>query len=230
MLTRLRDNYQYTSTVVVAPTVNLRLPVLRVLITHPMKKAAGVQFMISPTVRRQTLPPTLFANFPMTSVSPIIFSSTKAPNQTGLHPKARPPPIPLIKDNLQLKDYQANPTLPTLTTHFPFHIGLTWDTVCLKVYHSNPFPLEPALYPQLSNEWIIDSGAAASCTPHRRYFIDSAFVDKSFTLAVGDGGQIPLLGYGSIDLGVTTHSGETSANLTAHYEPICLPFALHCPA
>ncbi|RHY45253.1 hypothetical protein DYB38_011154 [Aphanomyces astaci] len=159
--------------------------------------------------------------------------STKAPNQTGLHPKARPPPIPLIKDNLQLKDYQANPTLHTLTTHFPFHIGFTWDTVCLKVYfpnHSNPFPLEPALYPQLSKEWIIDSGAAASCTPHRRYFIDSAFVDKSFTLAVGDGGQIPLLGYGSIDLGVTTHSGETSANLTAHHEPICLPFALHCPA
>ncbi|KAF0757480.1 hypothetical protein AaE_004249 [Aphanomyces astaci] len=110
-------------------------------------------------------------------------------HQTGLHPKARPPPIPLIKDNLQLKDYQANPTPPTMTTHFPFYVGISWDTVCLKVYfpnHTNPFPLEPSLYPQLSNEWIIDSGATASCTPHRRYFIDSAFVDKSFTLAVGD--------------------------------------------
>ncbi|KAF0758075.1 hypothetical protein AaE_004053 [Aphanomyces astaci] len=41
----------------------------------------------------------------------------------------------------------------------------------------------PSLYPQLSNELIIDSGATASCTPHRRYFIDSAFVDKSFTVA-----------------------------------------------
>ncbi|KAF0704974.1 hypothetical protein AaE_014697, partial [Aphanomyces astaci] len=154
-------------------------------------------------------------------------------HQTGLHPKARPPPIPLIKDNLQLKDYQANPTPPTMTTHFPFYVGITWDTVCLKVYfpnHTNPFPLEPSLYPQLSNEWIIDSGATASCTPHRRYFIDSAFVDKSFTLAVGDGGKLPVLGYGPIDLGVTTHSGDTSATLTAHNEPLSIPFALHCPA
>ncbi|KAF0710221.1 hypothetical protein AaE_012624, partial [Aphanomyces astaci] len=154
-------------------------------------------------------------------------------HQTGLHPKARPPPIPLIKDNLQRKDYQANPTPPTMTTHFPFYVGTSWDAVCLKVYfpnHTNPFPLDPSLYPQLSNEWIIDSGATASCTPHRRYFIDSAFVDKSFTLAVGDGGKLPVLGYGPIDLGVTTHSGDTSATPTAHHEPLSLPFALHCPA
>ncbi|KAF0745188.1 hypothetical protein AaE_008416, partial [Aphanomyces astaci] len=150
-------------------------------------------------------------------------------HHTGLHPKARPPHIPLIKDNLQLKDYQANPTPPTMTTHFPFYVGITWDTVCLKVYfpnHTNPFPLKSSLYPQLSNEWIIDSGATASCTPHRRYFIDSAFVDKTFTLAVGDGGKLPVLGYGPIDLGVTTHSGETSANLNAHHEPLSLPFSV----
>ncbi|RLO05623.1 hypothetical protein DYB28_003829 [Aphanomyces astaci] len=76
-LTRLHDSYPYASTVVVAPTVHLRLLVLRALIIPPMKKTAGVQFMTSPTAKWPTLLPTPFTNCPMTSVSPIIFSSTK---------------------------------------------------------------------------------------------------------------------------------------------------------
>ncbi|RHZ38532.1 hypothetical protein DYB26_013336, partial [Aphanomyces astaci] len=216
MLTHLHDSYPYASTVVVAPIVNLRLLELRALITPPMKKTAGVKRCHLNPVRSQedrwgpihdvaygqmaNITADAFHQLPYDKC--VVYHLFK--HHTGLHPKARPPHIPLIKDNLQLKDYQANPTPPTMTTHFPFYVGITWDTVCLKVYfpnRTNPFPLKSSLYPQLSNEWIIDFGATASCTPHRRYFIDSAFVDKTFTLAVGDGGKLPVLGYGPIDLG-----------------------------
>ncbi|KAF0758699.1 hypothetical protein AaE_003854, partial [Aphanomyces astaci] len=227
-LTRLHDNYPYASTVVVAPIVLLRLLVLRPYYSSDEEDRWAP---IHDVAYGQMANITADAFHQLSYDKCVAYHLFK--QQTGLHPKALPPPIPLIKDNLQLKDYQANPTPPTMTTHFPFYVGISLDTVCLKVHfpnHTNPFPLEPSLYPQLSNEWIIDSGATASCTPHHRYFIDSAFVDKSFTLAVGDGGKLPVLGYGPIDLGVTTHSGDTSATLTAHHEPLSLPFALHCPA
>ncbi|RHY87960.1 hypothetical protein DYB35_007699 [Aphanomyces astaci] len=116
--------------------------------------------------------------------------------------------------------------------HFAFHVGLVDSSFSLKVSYdesSAPTVYKSDSCPQLSHDWIIDSGATASCTPHKSYFRLSKFRSCSMTLTVGDGGQLPILGYGPVDL--TVLSRNITKGPDHHSEPhfLSLPFGLYCP-
>ncbi|RLO10137.1 hypothetical protein DYB28_012192, partial [Aphanomyces astaci] len=114
--------------------------------------------------------------------------------------------------------------------HFAFHVGLVDSSFSLKVSYdesSAPTVYKSDSCPQLSHDWIIDSGATASCTPHKSYFRLSKFRSCSMTLTVGDGGQLPILGYGPVDL--TVLSRNITKGPDHHSEPhfLSLPFGLY---
>ncbi|KAF0702021.1 hypothetical protein AaE_016177 [Aphanomyces astaci] len=80
--------------------------------------------------------------------------------------------------------------------HFVFHVGIVDSSFSLRVSYdesSAPTVYKSDSCPQLSQDWIIDSGATASYTPHKSYFCLSKFRSCSMTLSVGDGGQLPIL-------------------------------------
>ncbi|ETV81993.1 hypothetical protein H257_05521 [Aphanomyces astaci] len=116
--------------------------------------------------------------------------------------------------------------------HFAFHVGLVDSSLSLKVSYdesSAPTVYKSDSCPQLSQDRIIDSGATVSCTPHKSYFRLSKFRSCSMTLTVGDGGQLPILGYGPVDL--TVLSRNITKGPDHHSEPhfLSLPFGLYCP-
>ncbi|RHY53248.1 hypothetical protein DYB30_011798 [Aphanomyces astaci] len=116
--------------------------------------------------------------------------------------------------------------------HFAFHVGLVDSSFSLKVSYdesSAPNVYKSDYCPQLSQDRIIDLGATASCTPHKSYFRLSKFRSCSMTLTVGDGGQLPILGYGPVDL--TVLSRNITKGPDHHSEPhfLSLPFGLYCP-
>ncbi|KAF0711980.1 hypothetical protein AaE_012165, partial [Aphanomyces astaci] len=73
-----------------------------------------------------------------------------------------------------------------------------------------PLPMSvtyrPNDFPALREHWIVDSGASASCTPNRDYF--SNYVPCALSLTVGNGAQLPVLGYGPLSLAVDMSSRD----------------------
>ncbi|ETV67541.1 hypothetical protein H257_16272 [Aphanomyces astaci] len=81
----------------------------------------------------------------------------------------------------------------------------------------------------LLTDWIIDSGTIASCTPHKSYFRLSMFRSCSMTLTIGDGGQLPILGYDPVDLTVLSRNITKGPDHQSEPHFLSLPFGLYCP-
>ncbi|RHZ29902.1 hypothetical protein DYB37_011635, partial [Aphanomyces astaci] len=167
------------------------------------------------------------------------------------HYRIRAPRAPWAQDNTRTSPQDTaeeffDPTAPPVAKladawraglvpthdHFAFHVGLVDSSFSLKVSYdesSAPTVYKSDSCPQLSHDWIIDWGVTASCTPHKSYFRLSKFRSCSMTLTVGDGGQLPILGYGPVDL--TVLSRNITKGPDHHSEPhfLSLPFGLYCP-
>lgn len=167
------------------------------------------------------------------------------------HPRFKAPRPPFAQDNSRTAPLFAaeeiyDPSAPVSSTfsddawkfrlvptrdHFAFHIDYRASDFTLNVsYGAMHVNYAPHHIPDVRSDWIVDSGATATCTPNKSFFRASAYTPCNMTLTVGNGGQLPVLGYGPLDITVQTRTPTCVASRPMIPQLLSLPFALHCPA